>query len=74
MKNKNDEYMIDDHMLPNHQTALTFHDPDVGNLIMEHPDRAEEIVDLYRERKEYDPELFASVLGSNVPAINSGIL
>jgi hypothetical protein len=74
MKNKHDDYIIDDQMLPNHQTALTFYDPDVGSLIMEHPDRADEIVDLYRERKEYDPELFASVLGSSAPAINSGIL
>lgn len=74
MKNKHDDDMIDDHMLPNHQTALTFYDPDVGSLIMEHPDRADEIVDLYRERKEYDPELFASVLSNSAPAINNGIL
>lgn len=74
MANKHDDEIIDDHTLPNHHRALMFYDHDLGNLIMEHPDRADEIVDLYRERKEYDPELFATVLGSSAPAINGGIL
>lgn len=74
MANKHDDDIVDNHTLPNHQTALMFYDHDLGRIIMEHPDRADEIVDLYRERKEYDPELFASVLGSSAPAISGGIL
>lgn len=74
MKNKHHGYITDDRTLPNNQTMLTFHDPEVGNLIMEHPDRADDIVDLYRDRGAYNPELFAAVLSSSSPAVNDGML
>lgn len=75
MKGNYNNDLIEYQTLPNHQGVFIFHHPDVGRLVMARPDKAEEIVDLYFERKEYDPELFASVLNStSSPAINDGIL
>lgn len=57
-----------------YQCAKTFDDTAVGNYIMCHPTRAQEIVDIYRDRGIFDSDLFDTVLNNPSPALNEGVL
>lgn len=56
------------------QTAYVFLDREVGTLIIERPDRADEIVDLYRKHGMFDRGLFEAALDSDAQALNDGVL
>ena len=56
------------------QTALCFEDPAVGGFIIDHPDHADEIVDLWKERGTFDRELYEEALNNNVAPFNNGVL
>lgn len=56
------------------QNAIVFIDQGVGNLIMDRPDRADEIVDMYQGRKPFDRGLYEAALDNNVRALNDGAL
>lgn len=58
----------------NRHKALIFSDPKVGNLILERPDRAHEILSMYRSHGSFDRELFESALDSGVTALIDGTL
>lgn len=66
--------LTDQRVNTKYQKSITFADPDVGNLILDRPDRADEIVSMYRSRKAFDRALFESILDSGVPALNEGTL
>lgn len=56
------------------QSAIVFIDQGIGNLIMDNPDRADEIVDMYQGRKPFDRGLYEAALENNVRALNDGAL
>ena len=57
------------------QTAFVFIDYGVGNLIMDRPDRTDEIIDMYGVgRTPYDRGLYEARLDNNVRSLNSGAL
>jgi len=56
------------------QQYLSFKDREVGKLILENPDRADEIVHLYRAHGRFDRELFETALEANVPSLIEGTL
>jgi hypothetical protein len=56
------------------ETAYIFKEPEVGTLIMEEPDRADEIVDLYRKYGHFNRARFKAALENNVQALNEGVL
>jgi hypothetical protein len=66
--------LTDQRVNTKYQKSITFADPDVGNLILDRPERADEIVGMYRSRGAFDRSLFESALDSGVPALNEGTL
>lgn len=52
----------------------TFEDPELGNLIIERPDRADEIVSLFRSRGSYDRDSFIEALDNSIPSLSEGAL
>lgn len=56
------------------QSAIVFIDQGLGNLIMDRPDRSDEIVDMYRGGKPFDRGLYEAALENNVRALNDGAL
>lgn len=60
--------------LPKDEAAYVFNEPEVGTLIMEEPDRADEIVNLYRKYGRFDRDLFKAALENNVQGLNEGVL
>jgi hypothetical protein len=56
------------------QSAIVFIDQGLGRLIMDRPDRADEIVDMYAGRKPFDRGLYEAALDNNVRALNDGAL
>lgn len=74
IENRNNETITVKKEIQFRQQELTFREPLIGKLIMEYPERADEIVNLYKERGECDKELFESVLRNSAPALNDGIL
>jgi hypothetical protein len=60
--------------LKKNQAAYDFNDYGVGEFIREHPDRAEEILGLYRDREMFDKGLYETALRGGVPALYDGAL
>lgn len=56
------------------QRALTFVDTGVGNLIMDYPDRADEIVSMYAGNRLFDRGRYEAALENNVQPLNEGVL
>lgn len=54
--------------------AVVFVDTGVGNLVMEHPDRADEIIEMYAGGRPFDRGLYEAALENNVQPLNDGVL
>lgn len=62
------------HNLKKNQSAYTFRDHEVGTMIVERPDRVNEIVDLYIQHGRFDRGLFEAALENNVQSLHGGVL
>lgn len=56
------------------QASYSFEAPEMEAFIMEHPDRAQDIVDFYYKRGDFERGLFEEVLNNDVKALSDGIL
>jgi hypothetical protein len=60
--------------LKKQQRYINFKDREVGKMILDYPERADEIVSLYRSHGAFDRDLYESALHTGSPSLMTGAL
>lgn len=67
-------YTPGDKYEPNEDNAATITNSDIIQLILDHPDRANEIADLIIQRRTNDPQLLRDIIEPPATALGTGVL